>query len=400
MKDHAIVIVSGLIDATIKEYQPDVEFKIFKGLTQLGKYLETDTIRAKYLYITADVISAANTNFSYLYSLTNNNQFFKVDSVQYITTENAPELNTLNYLIEEYSLTNWNIIIGNLTRAYVTNIINGTQHKDTYDVKRKAVYRIPKSEYVKQQMRANETLDDKYDADDALLADIPDVDIPIEQTYAKHESLERIIIAGDNGSERTAFAFLAAQYFALTSKTVILECDSEFHTLTEYATKSEIDCLLITVSELYNDVAKVLQRIKDTEKKLIVIGCIDRIPIPYQFLCNLLFYNLNGYVHYLVTEMSIEAVPPNTNVIVTVPSTVIGCLQVGTQLDASRVPYCRFVGVNLKELPETHIGNGQQMSTILQDILVNTSIVCPIITVSSLRLNGTAYDLGAVLNVR
>lgn len=400
MNNHTIIIVSGLVDATIKEYQPDVDFKIFKGLAQLGKYLETDTIRAKYLYITSDVITAANSSFSYLYSLTNDNQFLKVDSVQYITTEKAPELNVLKYLIDEYQLTNWNIIEGSLTRAYVTSIINGTQYKENYDVKRKAVYRIPKKDYIQQRMRDNNTLDEHYAADDELLADIPDVEVPIDTAVPKEVLLEKHFVAGVPSKERTAFAFLTAQYLALTSKTVIMESDSDFHLLTEFVTKSEIDCLFITVSELYEDVEKSLQKIRETDKKLIVIGCIERLPIPYQFLCNLLFYNLSDCVRHLVIEMAIDFIPHNTPAIVTLPSTVIGCLEVGIQLDHSRVPYCNFVGVNLKELDEIHINNGQQLSTILQDVLDDTSIVCPVVTVSSLRLNGTAYDLGTVINMR
>ena len=34
-----IIIVSGMVDATIKEFQPDTEFQIFRTFEELGNFL-------------------------------------------------------------------------------------------------------------------------------------------------------------------------------------------------------------------------------------------------------------------------------------------------------------------------------------------------------------------------
>ena len=55
------------------------------------------------------------------------------------------------------------------------------------------------------------------------------------------------------------------------------------------------------------------------------------------------------------------------------------------------------MGVDLKYLPEVHVNSGLVLGKILDDILTESGIQCPVITLSSLRLGNAAYDLGAVL---
>ena len=99
----------------------------------------------------------------------------------------------------------------------------------------------------------------------------------------------------------------------------------------------------------------------------------------------------------MITEIALGEITSNMSVTVTVPSTVIGALSTGELIDKSLVANCSFIGVNLKQLPQIHVNSGVVMSTLLSDVLSTNDIICPVITISSLLLNTTAYDLGGVL---
>ena len=397
MYTKTIIIVSGLVDATVKEYQPDVDFRIFKNVEDLSNFLEKNPLRAQTMFVTRDVIGGVNTTFTYLRKLVVDNDYLSVDSVVYLTEEDGEELDSLNYLIDEFNLNNWEIITGSMSRAFVTEVINGTFRGDKMNVKHKAVYRRPRAEYVKSQLKNYDTLDEDYPDDDHDLQDIPDIEVPIEEVPKLTEHLSYVYIAGIKGLERSAFAFIAAQYLALTDKTILIESDPDYHTITELATKSGVKATHVLMSTLYEDPDKAFQIIRESENNLVILECIERINFNYKFICQLLYYNLENEFTYLVQEIALDELATNHVATVVVPSTVLGTLETGEMIDKSLIDNINFVGVNLNQLPEIHINSGVVMSKLLSDILSTADIECPVVTISSLRLHGSAYDLGKVL---
>jgi len=398
MIEKTIVIISKLVDATIREYQPDTEFLIFQSPQDFGIYVESDPIRATTLFVTSDMLTNSNSTLTYLRQLVCDNEFVNVDRVLLLMEEDHPAKKSAEFIIKEENLDNWEIQTGSMTRAYVTEVINGTYRNEGLHYKRKAVYRVPRADYVKQRLRERDSLSEPYADDDNDLADIPDVDVPPEIVAESVKKLEKYYIVGDTIDERTALAFLAAQYLSLTGKTVIVESDCEYHTLTEFVTKSGVECQLIEVRDLYESLHGTLDVIRKTESKLIVIGAIERTQFSYTFLVNLLYYSLTEDVDHFVVELPFNELPYGRKVTAVAPSTVIGMLKMSEQLDKAMLSNIRFVGVNLNQLPEIHVNSGSVMSYILRDVFSCNDILCPVVTVTSLRLNGTAYDMGSVLN--
>lgn len=398
MSAKTIVIISTLVDATIREYQPDVDFKIFRTIEGLAQSLEENPIRANTIFFTRDVLGQnVNTSLSYLMNIVENNDFLTVDRIIYITENNSPELVSYNYLVEEYELDNWEVIHGSLSRAFVTEIINGTFREDTFNTKRKAVYRTPRADYVKQQLRNKDSLSEEYIDDDNDLADIPDEEIPTPIQPIREDILKYVYIGGNRCRERTAFALLSAQYLSMSDKTIIVESDNDYHLLSEFATKAEIDAYYISMTEIYEDAYRAVENIRKSDKNLIIVTCIDRISFNYRYTVSMLYYNLLTDLKFFVVESEIDNLPQNNFTTIVVPSTITGILSVGEKVDKSLLPFCNFISVNLNDLPETHVNSGIVVSSILNDILSVNNIICPVVTMSSLRLNGQAYDLGIIL---
>lgn len=399
MNSKTLIIISGLVDATIKEYQPDMDFKIFKRLEDLDEYLETQPIRASILFFTQDVVAgSAGSAFNYLKDIVTQNAYLSVDRVMYITEENAKEITTLEYLINEFSLENWEILQGSMNRSFIQEVINGTFRDDRYDEHRKAVIRSPRADYVKEQMKRHDSLSEAYVADEDDLKDIPDEEIPEVPIEPREAILKRVYIAGIKTKERTAFSILAAQYLARTDKVLLIESDPNYHLVTEYVTKAEVPCSVVTITNIYEDMQSALNNIRNATENLVVIEAIDRIQFDYRYLSTMLYYNLISDFDYIIAECEIEELPHNVPVTVVTPSTITDVLATGELIDKSLVPYISFVGIDLGDLPETHVSSGMVLGKIFDDVLTESKIECPVLTLSSLRLGNTAYDLGSIIS--
>lgn len=392
-----IIVVSQLVDATIREGQPDTNFILKHNLTELADHIETTPIRADYLYFTQDVIPHINTSLNFLTQMLDN-PFLKVTKVCYITQKGAREIESIKYIVEEKGLQNWEIVEGSLTREYVSGIISGALRTDTFNRRRKALYRVPRSAYVQDRIRNKEVLEEGYIDDEKMLKDVPATEIPEFSVREAEEVAEILHIVGGYGEERTALTFLVAQYLSQEGKTLIVEKDTEYHLLTELVTKSGVECMMVSITELLEDVSKTLERIKASSERLVVITAIERVQYSYNFICNVLYANLCTRISYLVREDDFDEAPTTQKFVVAFPSCIIGVLRTCEQLDSNYLHLAKFVAVNLQQLPETRILNNRTVDEILSDVLEEPIKGSNIVNIDSLRIGGeSGYDLRSII---
>lgn len=395
-----IIVISSLVDSTLKEYQPDINFILFRSIEELDKHITTTPVRADNLFFTRDTIPQVNTSLNYLSQMLEN-PFLKTDKVTYVTEKGSKELASIKYIIASRSYTNWEIVEGYLTREYVSSIINGTLRTDNISVKRKAVYRVPKDAYVRDKIKENRNLTGEYIEDEQELANIPDEAEPIEILPERVSSCELIHIVGDDNTERSVFAFLAAQYMSFAGKTVIVEKDTEYHRLTEYITKSGVECYFVDMMDVLENPTRALDNIKRTPSKLVCIGSIRRIDYSYSFMVSVLYNNLTEYARYFIREDDFNEAPSCEVYTVVMPATVVGVLKACEELETLYIDNANFVGVNLQSLPQIAISSSTQIETIIKDVLNVSSAPSSIVNIKSLTIGGdSGYDLRSVLRRR
>lgn len=394
-----IIVVSALVDATIREGQPDTTFILKHTMEELAEHIESTPVRADYLYFTQETIPHTNTTLNYLVKMLEN-PFLRVDKVCYVTERGAKELPSIHYIIEEKGFDNWEVVEGYLTREYVTGVITGAMRTDNFNKRRKALYRVPRAAYLQDRIKSRDSLEEPYVDDERLLKDVPPVEIPEATVYDSEEVARIIHVVGAYSEERTALVFLLAQYLALEGKTLIIDKDNEYHMLSEFVTKSGVECRQITVTELLEDRNRVVELITTCKEKLICITALERINYSYSFLSNFLYNNLSDKISYFVREDDFSEAPYTVPHIVCVPSSVLGILKTCEQLDSNYVRLMKFVGVNLQALPETRILNGNTLSTILSDVLETEINDTVILNVRSLKIGGeSGYDLRSITDL-
>jgi hypothetical protein len=394
-----IIVVSALVDATIREGQSDTTFILKRTMEELAEHIELTPIRAEYLYFTQETIPHTNTTLNYLVRMLEN-PFLKVDKVCYITEKGARELPSIHYIVTEKGFDNWEVVEGFLTREYVTGVITGALRTDNFNKKRKALIRLPRAAYIKDRIKNKESLEEDYQDDERFLKDIPPVEVP-ESTISDSEEVAPIIhVVGLATEERTALFFVLAQYIASDGKTVLIEKDNEYHLLTELVTKSGVECRNITITEFFDDPNRALELVKTCPERLICFTAVERLNYSYAFLCNVIYNNLSTKISYFMREDDFVEAPLTVPHIVAVPASVIGILKTCEQLDNNYIRLMRFVGVNLQALPETRILNGKTMEKILSDILGTKISNAPILNIRSLRIGGEdIYDLRSIIDL-
>ena len=396
-----VIVVSSYVDSTIREYQVDVKFHLFKTLTELDEYVQSTPLRAQELFLTKEVLPNINTSRNKFTQMLEN-PFLKVDHITYITEIASPEVVSVEYIIDQKKYDNWEVIEGHLTREYVSGIVNGNLRNEVLNPKRKAVYRVPKETYLRERMRSHDSLEEDYVDDEKALAGIPSVTPPTDTKSDRDNVCEIYKIVGADNQERTCFAFLTAQYLSFSGKTLILESDVEYHRLTEFVTKSGLKgIMLVEVDDLLNQPLQVLERIRASSAKLVVVGAISRVEYKYNFVLSILYNNLMTDIRYLVQEMAFEEAPTTEEYIAVFPSTMVGILQMADNINVSTVQNARFVGMDFCQLKELLIDSSETVETILKDVLELAEISVQLVAINSLKIGGdSTYDLRSIIGSR
>lgn len=395
----SIVVLSGLVDSTLKEYQKDVTFFIFKTLEELDEYVTHTPIRAETLFFTRDAIPQVNTSLNYLVNILDR-VFFKVDNVIYITEPDSPELKSIDFLIKDIGMSNWEVITGALTREYVTNVINGSARDDFTNTKRKAVYRVPKEAYVRERSKQSELMEaEKYPDDDEILKEMPNEKIPVYIPPERGSICQMYDIVGDDAIERTLFSFIIAQYLATKGKTLILERDWEFHSLGECVTKSGVKCGIFYVDDILSDPLNTIEKIRDCNEKLVAVLCKRKFQYNYSFVFNLLHSRLLDYFVYAVREDVFGEEPTEGRYSVVFPNTMMGVLSMCKNINMNFIRYTKFIGVHMDTLKELRLPTTEAISAIIEDVLNTHDIQnVELVSISSLIMGiESNYDLRSVL---
>ena len=287
-------VVSEILDESIKSQTAVFDVRLFKTFVEFESYVEGTPIIINTLVVTSRELPFNNSNMTRLSNVVGS-PFLRIDGQVIYVIDKSFDKKVVNKFFDSNNLGVEVVVYQNdLSLRYVTDIVTGeardVQENKTYDV----VYRVRASEYMKQQSTLSyDTLDKDYITDEDDMAGIPEEEIPEDVIPEATKDLEIKYICGEDREERTAMVFLLSQYLSLSSKTIIIEHDRKYHRLTEFYTKSQLDGLFITVMEIYQNVEEVINRIKNTNKRLIVIGTIERVKYDYNFLFTLLYNEYN-----------------------------------------------------------------------------------------------------------
>lgn len=394
-----LYIVSSIVDDTIKTQATVYDLTIFRRFVDLEKYVELTPIIIDTLLITCEELPCTSTNMLRLSNMVSS-PFVQITSNVIYLIDGQYDVKTVSSYFERSAIEKFGVYQGELNLKFVMDIITGKARRAVEEQAFKVTYRIKRSEYIKsQQLLGYDTIDEHYSADEERLQGIPDEEEPIQVPPSVDELGNIMYLVGEDSYERTLFSFLIAQYFSITDKTLIVEKDVQYHTLTELVTKSRIDCELITVDEVYDNITSACKRIISTKKKLVVIAARNRVNYDYEFLFETLYSSLGENVPYFVKECDFRETPYGMSYTVVIPNTIPDILRCCNKLifdvDVSK---CLFIGLQLNNLSEVCVTTSE-LCSIISQVISKTSVNGEVLKADGILLKGdrATYDIFGVI---
>lgn len=385
------IILSTYVDSLLQEQMPDIGIRLFTNLSELAEYVDRNPLRADSLFITKEILEPSiNSKIALLLELLSN-PFLKVDTVEYLTTPGSDELISLDFILQDKEITNWNIYPTEMTREKVSGLISGTLKSDDVEPNRKAVYRVRRDEFIRRGLEGNEEeMELPFESEEEFLKDIPDERPEMSIPSQVSPVCEIHTVAGLDNQERTLFTFLIAQYLSHTDKTIVVEKDFKYLRLTEIAKKANIPFMDITVQDLYERTEEIIAQIKNTSRKLIVITCYTKSDYDYNFICTLLYANLKNDVTHLVKENDLYEVSESSKYIVCFSNNVIDIIKTCELLPNNYTTSARFAALETTTVKEMTVPNSKALSIIVADLLQVPEPEVPVFTIKSLRGGNTS----------
>lgn len=393
-------IVASNIDDSIKSVTPVYDITIFPDFLKFEAYINVTPDKVGSIIISARELPFTSSNISRLISCLNA-PFLRLTGKCIYLIDNNTDREVVTNFLKDNEIENILCYQGDLSSRYITEIVSG-EGRDADESETEIVtYRMRASEYASQQIiKKYESDDDKYLTDEDLLADVPNEPEP-KMILPSVDVLTNIYYTvGENSIERTLFTFVQAQYLALSGKTLIVESDVQYHTLSDMVLKSRVPYTFINIQEFIDNCSEVLARIKNDANNLVVLGCIDRTVYDYDFLFDILINNLTGFVDYFVKECDYSQTPYGCYYTIVCGATVPEVLKCVSSLKYDvEEDKVLIIGLSTRNVSELHM-TSSEMTSIVQLLLNKGNLHAEVVSANGINLKGDeiTYDVFSLIS--
>ena len=378
-KDRVFVISSN-VDDSIKSVSLYSEVHLFKTFTAFENYVDVNPIDAETIIINSKDLPFTNSSMNRIVAILNStfvalngNMYYLVDDEQ--IKEKVDELCKRNGYDKLKCL-----YLRTLYARDVASVLTGEALSSKETAVELRTFRIRAADYVRTKGE-QESLDysDKYITDEDELSGITDEPVPEDLRFSSKPKAVRCNICCNNLRERSVWVLLKAQYLAMNGKTLVLERDTDYHTLFDMLTKSDIDYEFFDVVDIIRDVSDVIQQIRSCRSKLIFIGTKARLKYNYDVLLDILMSNLDDNVDYYIYESTLNNIPYGVRVDIVTPTTVPELLRSLNEMSGiSRFEDVTFIGLDITNLGSVSITESEYkavLETILQENNIKSVVV-------------------------
>lgn len=393
-------IVAGNIDDSIKSITPVYDISIFPNFLEFENYINTTPIVLGSIVISENELPFTSSNMARLLDVLSAPFLKLTGSCIYLIGESTSK-DAVSSFLEDVDDKSIIFYQGDLSSRFISDIVSGAGRIADESETEVILYRMRASEYaVAQNIKKYESDSDKYETDEDKLAEIPDIEEPIVQVPTIDILSNTYYVVGKQSMERTLFTFIEAQYLALSGKTLIVESDVQYHRLTDMVLKSSVEFEFIDIEEFNVNPTKIIQDIKGSSAKLIVMGCKNRIMYSYDFVFDILISNLTGYVDFFIKECDFTQTPYGSYYSIvcadTVPDVIECCNSLVYDVDETKVT---MVGVRTNKKTDVNI-TSTEMTEIVRILLEKNNLCAEVVEADGINLRGEeiVYDVFSIIS--
>lgn len=393
-------IVAGNIDDSIKSVTPVYDISIFSNFLLFEDYINTTPIVLGSIVISERELPFTSSNMARLLDLLSAPFLKLTGSCIYLIGEDTSK-DAVSSFLEDNGIETIIFYQGDLSSRFISDIVSGAGRIADEAETEVITYRMRASEYaVAQNIKKYESDDNAYETDEERLSEIPAIEEPIIQVPSVDIMSNTYYVVGKLSMERTLFTFIEAQYLSLSGKTLIVESDVQYHRLTDMALKSSVEFEFIDIEDFNVNPTKIIQDIKASSARLIIIGCKNRIMFDYDFVFDILSSNLMGYVDFFIKECDFTQTPYGSyyNIVCadTVPDVLECCNSLVYDVDEEKVV---MIGVRTNSKNECNI-TSTEMTEIVRIVLEKNNLIAEVVEANGINLRGEGivYDVFSIIS--
>lgn len=393
-------IVAGNIDDSIKSVTPVYDISIFSNFLLFEDYINTTPIVLGSIVISERELPFTSSNIARLLDLLSAPFLKLTGSCIYLIGEDTSK-DAVSSFLEDNGIETIIFYQGDLSSRFISDIVSGAGRIADEAETEVITYRMRASEYaVAQNIKKYESDDNTYETDEERLSEIPAIEEPIIQVPSVDIMSNTYYVVGKLSMERTLFTFIEAQYLSLSGKTLIVESDVQYHRLTDMALKSSVEFEFIDIEDFNVNPTKIIQDIKASSARLIIIGCKNRIMFDYDFVFDILSSNLMGYVDFFIKECDFTQTPYGSyyNIVCadTVPDVLECCNSLVYDVDEEKVV---MIGVRTNSKNECNI-TSTEMTEIVRIVLEKNNLIAEVVEANGINLRGEGivYDVFSIIS--
>lgn len=393
-KDKLFIVASNL-DDSIKAQTVVFDVTLFKTFVDLEKYINSTPCVVNTIVISETDLEFNNVNMSRLITMLSS-PFLKLENKFVYLISEQTNKDDVDGFIETNEIDRWKVYQGDLSPRFITAIVTGEGRDTEIPEIEVHTYRMRAKDYVEYKQREQyEDNQRTYYTDEDLLSGIPDVEVPEDVVPSLDFKHKTYYIVGEQSLERTIFSFVLAQYLSLETKTLILESDVEYHTLSDVVTKSGVKCKLVKVEDLYRDCKSTINKIRETTARLIVVVATERVKFDYDFLFNLIISNTVGFVTNFVKECDFNDTPYGRSYTIVCRNTIPDILKCVSSLRYDVNPLNTvFVGMQINDIGSVNVTSAE-MQAVINSLLGKDDLTAQVVKAKGVKLKGDGiiYDV-------
>lgn len=392
-------VVAGNVDDSIKSVTPIYDITIIPNFLEFEKYVNKTPSVVNTIILTETELPFTGSNMSRLIEVLKTPFLKLTGNCIYLISEDTPKEVVTNF-ITDMDISNIIVYQGDLTSRFIASIISGAARIADETETEIITYRMRAAEYVvAQNVKKYEKDSDYYETDEESLSGIPKMKEPEIVVPSIDVQSNTYYVVGKPSYERTLFAFIEAQYLSLLGKTILVESDVSYHRLTDLVLKSDVLYEYIDILEFNASPISVINRIKASISKLIVIGSKTRQHYEYDFVFDILMSNLLGWVDYFVKECDFSQTPYGSyyNIVCadTVPDILECCNSLAYDVEEDKVI---FIGIRTGAFTPVNV-TSKEMTDIIREVLEKEHLHAEVVEATGINLKGEqiTYDVFSII---
>lgn len=382
-----IFLVSSNVDDSIRNSSSHTDIVIFKTFKEFEEYVDKTPISAVNIIVNSNDLLFTSSSVNRLVSIVNSS-FVSLSGSLYYMVDDKEIKSRLDNLCDVNGYDKIKCLYSDtLYAADIADVISGESLSSRETVTVIKTYRVRAEDYIRSK-NDKDSLDysDMYSSDEDDLAGIVDEEVPDDLRYSKKNKISKNIVASDSIKESASWIILKAQYLALTGRVLIVERDTEYHTILDILTKIGIDYEYFDVSELYRDCYSTLQSIRSSKSRIVFVGSRNKVKYNYFDIISILASNLEYDLDYYIYETSLSNLPYGSKIDIVLPTTVPDVLRgISNMSTVSDFNDIIFVGLDITNFGAVSLTE-TEFSSLIEDLLQENILNCVTVKINGLLL--------------